>query len=372
MTTQAQNSNNLREDAAKLEAAGMPEDAAKFRATATKIDDATIADKVVAFINRFVALPDERMADMAALWVIHTWTFDAAYATPYLYITSAEKQSGKTRFMEVLSELARNSIMAANVGSAVFRTIENARPSLFIDEVDTIYSGGKNEDLRGVLNSGYRHSGYALRFVPGKGGGDTEKFSTFCPKVLAGIDNANMPDTIRDRCITFTLKRKPAGAEVERFMIRKVEAEIEALTAEIREWAHANVDALMDIEPEIIEDISDRAFEIVEPLLAIAERIPGWHNRAREAAAHLLRGEVQTLSPQAQALIAARDWMDANGTDRIPSAVLADLVGVNTKKLGVILKPYEIRPTTGRMNTGSAPQKMYKRKDFEDAWGRYL
>lgn len=332
----------------------------------------TIADKVVAFINRFVALPDDKMADVAALWVLHTWTFDAAYATPYLYITSAEKQSGKTRFMEVLSELSRNSIIAANVGSAIFRAIENARPSLFIDEVDTIYSGGKNEDLRGVLNSGYRHSGYALRYVPGKDGGSTEKFSTFCPKVLAGIDNAAMPDTIRDRCITFTLKRKAAGAEVERFMIRKVEKEIDALLEEIKEWATNNLDSLLDIEPDIIEEISDRAFEIAEPLLAIAERIPGWRDRSREAVTHMLRGEVATLSPQAQTLIAAREWMDENATDRIPSSILANLVGVNTKKLGIILNPFGIRPTTGRMQTGAAPQKVYKRKDFEDAWGRYL
>lgn len=332
----------------------------------------TIADKLVAFMRKYIAFPDPRQADICALWILHTWTFDTAYATPYLYVTSAEKQSGKTRVIEVLSELARNSEVASNVGSALFRLIEQARPTLFIDEIDAIYSGSKDENLRSILNSGYRHSGYSLRFVPGKGGGEMEKFSTFCPKLLAGIDNAAMPDTIRDRCITILLKRKPAGAEVQRFMIRKVEKEILSLQAEIKEWARANVEAMYDMEPELIEDISDRAFEISEPLLVIADRLQGWHTRAREAISHLLRGETKALSPQAQALIAAKEWMEEMNSDRIPSAVLAELVKVSTKQLGVLLAPYEIRPTTLRMSTNAKPQKMYKRKDFEDAWSRYL
>jgi integrase len=36
------------------------------------------------------------------LFVLHTWAIDAAYATPYLAIVSAEKQSGKTKLLEVL------------------------------------------------------------------------------------------------------------------------------------------------------------------------------------------------------------------------------------------------------------------------------
>lgn len=326
-----------------------------------------IAEEIVQFMERFVSFPDPAQADSLALWILHTHTFDAAYATPYMYVTSAEKQSGKTRVIEVLSTLARHATVTASTSSAaMFRLISEDRPTLFIDEVDAVFNGAANEDLRGVLNSGYKRNGSVLRFT----GKETESFSTFCPKLLAGIDNASMPDTIADRCIRIVLKRKRAGDDVERFMWRKVEAEAETLQARITTWARKNLESLYAAEPTMIEEISDRSFEIAEPLLAIADRLPDWHERARRSLTSLLRGEVKALSPQAQALQAAQDWMSEAQADRIPSAVLADLVGVNMHRLGKLLAPYEVKPTTARV--AGKPTKVYMQKDFEDAWGRYL
>lgn len=327
----------------------------------------TIADEVVAFMRRFISFPDPRMADALALWVIHTHAFDAAYATPYIYVTSAEKQSGKTRVIEVLSTLARHATVTASTSSAaMFRLISEDRPTLFIDEVDAVFTGASNEDLRGVLNSGYKRNGSVLRFT----GKETESFSTFCPKLLAGIDNAQMPDTIADRCVKIVLKRKRAGEDVERFMWRKVEAEAETLQARIAVWAREHMDALYDCEPDMIEDISDRSFEIAEPLLAVAMRLRGWRDRSRDALTYLLRGEVAALSLQAQALQAARDWMSEHGTDRIASAVLADLLDVNGKRLSILLAPYDVQPHTTRIN--GKPTKSYLLRDMQDAFDRYL
>lgn len=328
-----------------------------------------IADEIVAFMRRFIAFPDERMAHTLALWVLHTHTFDAAYATPYIYITSAEKQSGKTRVIEVLSTLARHATVTASTSSAaMFRLIAEDRPTLFIDEVDAVFTGAANEDLRGVLNSGYKRNGAVLRFT----GQETESFSTFCPKLLAGIDNAQMPDTIADRSIRIVLKRKRAGEEVERFMWRRVERDAEILKERITEWAADNMMRLDEIEPDVIDEISDRAFEIAEPLLALSEVLGrDWRAMARESITTLLRGEVKALSPQAQALAAARDWfIQHDDKDRIPSAVLMELLDVAGKKLGVLLAPYEITPSTQRVN--GIPQKCYMRSQFVDAWDRYL
>jgi len=45
-------------------------------------------------------------------------------------------------------------VVSSNVSSsALFRVIEEMRPTLFIDEADTFLGG--NEELRGILNSGY-------------------------------------------------------------------------------------------------------------------------------------------------------------------------------------------------------------------------
>lgn len=50
-------------------------------------------------------MPGEHEAAAFALWVAHTWAFDAAHATPYLLAVSPEKRSGKSRLVEVATLL---------------------------------------------------------------------------------------------------------------------------------------------------------------------------------------------------------------------------------------------------------------------------
>ena len=353
--------------------------------TTTRKPKPQITDEIKAFMSRFIAFPDERQADALALYVLHTHAFDAAYCTPYIYISSPEKQSGKTRVLEVLHLLCRNPLKTASASpGALYATIESGlpvhteegvsygggKPTIFLDEVDTIFTGAANEDLRGMLNEGYKRGGQVLRQAMVEGGQRVGVYySVFCPKVLAGIDNGAMPDTIEDRCIRITLKRKQAGQEVERFMLRKIADEAEALRVKCHNWGVQHMDKLLDAEPKLIEEISDRAFEIAEPLLAIADQIPGWHDRARKALTFLLSKPVAE-SPATRVLRAARDWFDQSGADKIPSAVLADLCGMNGKRLGGLLDPYGIKPGTRRVD--GVQMKAYYRSDFEDAWTRYI
>ena len=78
----------------------------------------TVLDATLAFIRRFVAL-SEPEAIVITLWVAHTYAIDAAENTPYLNITSAEKQCGKTRLLEVLSLLVVNPWLSGSVSKAV-------------------------------------------------------------------------------------------------------------------------------------------------------------------------------------------------------------------------------------------------------------
>ena len=59
------------------------------------IDLVGILDGCVKYIRGHVSMSEEQ-SDASALWVAHTHVIDAAEATPYLSIRSAEKQSGKT------------------------------------------------------------------------------------------------------------------------------------------------------------------------------------------------------------------------------------------------------------------------------------
>ena len=138
--------------------------------------------------------------------------------TPYLAITSAEKQCGKTRLLEVLDLLVSNPWLTGKVSAAcLIRKIDSQKPTLLLDESDAAFNGEKEyaEVLRGVLNTGHRRGGHASCCV-GQGVNITFKdFHTFCPKAIAGI--GKLPDTVADRSIPIRLKRRAPGEPVERF-----------------------------------------------------------------------------------------------------------------------------------------------------------
>jgi CHC2 zinc finger len=85
---------------------------------------AEILDAAMQFARRFVSLT-EAQARAVALWVVHTHAFSAADCTPYLSINSAEKQSGKTRLLEVLELLVGKPwLTGGTTKAALVRKIE--------------------------------------------------------------------------------------------------------------------------------------------------------------------------------------------------------------------------------------------------------
>jgi len=119
------------------------------------IEGHVLLDSIKSLIRRYVFL-SEHQARIVATWVVHTHTFDAADSTPYLAITSAEKQSGKTRLLEVFLTLVANPWFTGRVTAAVLtRKIDVERPTLLLDESDAAFNGEKEyaEALRGVLNT---------------------------------------------------------------------------------------------------------------------------------------------------------------------------------------------------------------------------
>ena len=82
------------------------------------------------------------------------------------------------------------------------------QPTLLIDEAASFI--GNSDELRGVVNSGHtRWSAYVIRTVEVKGEHTPQRFSTWCPKVIALIDK--LPDTLQDRSIVLSMKRKAPG-----------------------------------------------------------------------------------------------------------------------------------------------------------------
>ena len=229
---------------------------------------------------------------MLALYVLHTWAVDAATVTPYLYIHSPQKRSGKTRLLEVLELACRNPIRAASITeAAIFQSIEAFNPTLLIDEVDAIFTSRSDraEALRGVLNAGAGRGSYVIR---GTQDGNPAISQTFCCKVLAGINTGRLPDTIRDRAIVIGLERKKREEPVERLRVKDLGDEPAELRERISNWAAENSQALASYRCDPLPAISERLEEAWEPLLAIAELAGAdWPQRAQDAAIALAEND---------------------------------------------------------------------------------
>lgn len=342
-------------------------------------------DAIKTFIRRFVFL-SEYQARVAAAWVVHTHTFEAAYATPYLAITSAEKQSGKSTLLEVLELLVAEPWLTGGVSKAVLvRKINSRAPTLLLDESDAAFAGDKEyaEALRGVLNTGHKPSGkYSCCDGPSL---EPKDFRTFCPKAIAGI--GKLPDTVADRAIHFRLKRA-AKSEYVRFRGRDVEPEAVLLKSEIEKWAAAILPGLRDARPDLPEELNGRQQDGAEPLLALADCAGGeWPAALRSALVTLCaEARMDDSSIGMMLLTDIRNIFNVGQVERISSVDLsASLCEVETSpwadwskgkplsagKLARLLHPFGVSPATIRMNDNKTPRG-YLRADFEDSWTRYL
>ncbi len=123
-----------------------------------------LLDELDGVLRRFVVLPGAA-GEALALWVLHTYAFELREVSTYVGVESPEKRCGKTTLLTVLSELVRRPVVAANISAlALFRVIEEAQPTLLIDEADTLLYG--NDELRGILNSGYTELWLAEQLRP--------------------------------------------------------------------------------------------------------------------------------------------------------------------------------------------------------------
>src|SRR5215467_2712903 len=313
------------------------------------VDGAVLLSDIERVFARYVFLPTGASVALA-LWTLHAWTMDAGDISPFIVLVSPTKRCGKTTVMIILSYLTPRAELASNISpSALFRYVEEIRPTLLIDEADSFVKD--NEELRGILNSGHtKAAAYVIRNVEINGEHRPRRFSTWAPKAIATI--RELADTLEDRAAVLTLQRKPRSAKVERLRKRD-NAEFAVLRQKAARWAADNFAKLADPDPQIPDALNDRAADNWRPLLAIADLAGGdWPNRAREAACILCGDGHDAVS--ANELLAADIRKAFEGKEEIRSAdLIAQLVAdperpwaewkngkpLTQKQLAALLKP---------------------------------
>jgi hypothetical protein len=345
-----------------------------------------LLDEISSFVARYVVCTEAQRVALS-LWIVHTHAIDAADATPYLAVTSAEKQSGKSRLLDVLSQLvARPWVAVAPSDAVLFRKVEKDKPTLLLDETDALFAAHapSREPLRGLLNAGNRRGATVPRCVGEGSNMEVINFPVFCAKALAGI--GRLPETIADRSIEIRLKRRSKDEEVQAYRPRNVKTEAEALRRRIAKWASANVRKLKGAEPEIPDGLSDRAVEGWEPLWAIADLAGGkWPELARAAALEIASpGREQATSARLQLLADIRTVFASLDVERLTTTrLIAQLkkidespwrdwkgTGLNAHSLGRLLGEYEINSYAWRTKEGV--RRGYRREQFADVFDRYL
>lgn len=349
----------------------------KVEPSQAAVDGAELLADIKRTFCRYIVLP--KGAEIAlSLWVLHVWTMDAGDISPFLVLISPTKRCGKTSVLIILLYLTPRSELASNISAAaIFRYIEDARPTLLFDEGDSFLKD--NEEMRGILNSGHtRAAAHVIRNIEVNGEYKARRFSTWAPKAIAAI--RTLADTLEDRAIVVQLQRKPPTATVARLRKRDSE-EFANLRSRAARWAADNFSKLTDPDPSIPHALNDRAADNWRPLLAIADLAGGtWPQESRQAAL-VLSGQ----SPDRDVEILG-DTRLAFGKDEVIRS--ADLVArltadperpwaewkrgrpLTQKQLAGLLAPFHI--VSVNVNPPGLTQgKGYRRDDFEEAWKTY-
>lgn len=356
------------------------------RTTEQAADGAAILDQLHACITKYVILPSPEAVDAVALWIAATHAQTAWAHAPRLVIRAPEKRCGKSRLLDIVEGTCHDPLITVNASpAAVYRAVGTGQPpTLLVDEADTLF-GGKNadanEDLRGLLNAGHQRNRPAIRWDAATQ--RLEKIPTFAMAALAGI--GAMPDTIEDRAVVIRMRRRAPGEKVAPYRHRRDGPALRAIAQQLAGWLHAHLAELEAAEPPM--PVEDRAADTWEPLVAVADLAGGtWPARARKAVTTLTAeaDEAGNVSHRIRLLTDIRAAFDVLGNPA--AAPTADLLavlngdpeapwadsgpnGLTGKKLGDLLREFDIRSETIRFPVGQA--KGYTRDAFTDAWRRY-
>ncbi|GLW34083.1 DUF3631 domain-containing protein [Actinoplanes regularis] len=356
---------------------------------------AMVLDQVAAFIARYVAFPSEHALTAVTLWAAHTHAVGSFYVTPRLVLDSAEPGSGKTRVLELLNLLVRHPEMTISASTAaLFRMISLQPHTILFDEVDAIFNpknGGNYEDLRAMLNAGYKRGATVARCVGDAKAMQVQRFTVFAPVALAGLAG-NMPPTILTRAVVVHMRRRKRSEVVEPFEEQYAETDAEPIRTALADWIADRAQALAAARPKMPDGVADRAAEVWKALLAIADEAgAGWPDAGRDAARFFVLDTATAPTFGTRLLADLRELFA--GRDRMPTAEILDaLTGDDSKPWGDLggkpldsrrmsreLSRYGVGPWTFKLLDGSGKSaKGYTAYPTEgnvglaDAWDRYL
>lgn len=346
------------------------------------VDGAELLDALASEFRKFLVLPPH--ADwVLALWTLHTYSWQVCEYSPIIAITSPVKSCGKSRVLDVLEKLVSNAFRTGNMSEAVlFRVLDSRKPSVLIDEFDTIPED-RRDALSNILKHGFHRAGRVHR-IEGEAKKEVIEFIVFGPKALACIKLSTLDGPTLSRCINIRMQRKRSAQKVAR--LRHYNAE--EWQRKCRRWTVDNITSIETTTPQLPDALGDREQDIWEPLFVLAQLAGGaWLKRVHTAALALC-GESGDAAQDTAVLSLGwiQTYFTETGADKVSGATLAhwlnerqdapfsgwnDGKGIKQTQIRRHLAGFEIHENTVRLDS-NVTAKGYARKWFEDAFKAYL
>jgi hypothetical protein len=350
-------------------------------------DGAELLDEVYETLTRYLVFPSRSAAVATVLWVAASHAQPAWEHATRMVAKSPLKRCGKSRVLDMLEALSHNALPTANISPAalVRSIVESDPPTLLLDEADTIFGRRRGEraeateDLRGILNAGHARGRPYVRWdVSARA---VERCPTFAMVALAGI--GDLPDTIEDRAVIITMRRRAPAERITPFRRRRDLPQLTELSDRLHAWIRAHLAELQAAVP--IMPVEDREADVWEPLVAVADLAGGgWPERARQAcqamtaetdgegaASERLLADLRAVFGKADALY-SKTLLDR--LHALEEAPWADWYGrpLTARDLAKLLRPYGVKSRSVREGGIGESLKGYAVEDLHDAWRRYV
>lgn len=100
--------------------------------------------ELVETVKKYI-VADEEIIIVVVLWCIMTWCMNTVYYAPILHITSSERQSGKTKLLNILKRLSYEpEIVSSITKAALSRKISDYQNTMLFDKLEKSFLSQKN------------------------------------------------------------------------------------------------------------------------------------------------------------------------------------------------------------------------------------
>jgi Protein of unknown function (DUF3631) len=343
------------------------------------VDAARMFAEIEARILHHIAMP-AHLAFVCALWVGYSWIHEHATYSPILFVTSPERESGKTTLMGVISFLVRRSLISVGISApALYRSIEKWHPTFVIDEADEAFVD--NPDLRQVVNSGWTRGQGVVRCEPDTH--EPRKYTTFCPKAIA-MKGKRAPDTLRSRVIDIDMVRRTEAEPVVDFAHIDDDG-FRRLRSRLARWAADSGVTLGLASPAMPAGFMNRLAANWKLIFAIADSLGDEAGQRARVAAGTIHGITDLTSAGVLILediklhfgrstleyVTSKNLIEAITADpERPWAEWSRGKPITEKGVADLLREFQIHSRT--VGPKGQQAKGYRKSQFTDAWQRWL